>query len=167
LAQEIGNQKLALLFLVILLGAAALTWVYRPKARHTATADELARQALSGENEIIQVQATVQLGSHGFTPQLREVMAQSREPDVRATAVQALGDLQDFSSVPHLLQLCDDQSPLVRGRAGAALCSILGADFPFHSEMSAAERRPVIEAMRNMYQQMRRHPPDKYRSQKL
>ena len=67
-------------------------------------------------------------------------MSQSRDPDVRATAAQALGDMQDFVSVPELLRLCDDPSPLVRGRAGAAVCNILGADFPFQADMPAAER---------------------------
>jgi HEAT repeat protein len=165
LAREAGNQKLALLFLV-LIAAGALAWMYWPKPRQGATADELAEQALSGENGTAQVRATVQLGSQRFAPQLREVMTQTRDPEVRATAAQALGNIQDFASVPELLRLCDDPSPLVRGRAGAAVCSILGADFPFHAEMSASERSKVIEAMRKMYEQMRRHPPDQYRSKK-
>jgi HEAT repeat protein len=165
LEKEEGKQQLAFFLAICLAGAAACAWVYWPRAAQRATPEQLAQQALSAENPIAQARATTQLGKRGAAPQLREVMAQTSDPEVRATAAQALGDLADFQSVPELLRLCDDASPLVRGRAGAALCSILGADFPFQADLPPDQRARVTDAMRKMYEQMRRSPPPEYRSQ--
>lgn len=159
------HHQIAFLVAACLAGAAVLAWLYWPRAQHRATPEQLAEQALSAENPIAQARATTELRTRGAAPQLREVMAQTRDAEVRATAAQALGDLEDFQSVPELLTLCDDASPLVRGRAGAALCSILGADFPFAADLPPDKRTRVTDAMRKMYEQMRRSPPPKYRSQ--
>jgi HEAT repeat protein len=146
------------------LGAGALAWVYWPRTKAAPTAQELAQQALSASSVQVQTQAAIQLGTQGAMTQLREVVAEARDPEVRAAAVQGLGDLQDFQSVPELLALCNDSSALVRGRAGAALSNILGADFGFEADAPAERRTATIEAMRKMYEQMRRNPPPKYRS---
>ena len=162
--QEDGQQKLAFLFILILTGAGALAWVYWPRStRALDTPEELAAQALTGDNAIVQTRAAAQLSTQGATPQLRVVMAQTRDPEVRATAAQALGDLEDFQSVPELLRLCDDPSALVRGRAGSALTNILGMDFFFKADDPPKQRAAAIESMRRAYDQMRRSPPPKYR----
>ena len=165
--KEPGNQKLAVLLILCALGAGGVAWVYWPRSSQATTPEELAEQALSGTDQVAQSQAVLQLrrfDRREAAPPLRQVLKEARHPEVRAAAVQGLGEVADFESVPELLRLCNDPSPLVRGRAGAALCEILGADFPFKAEATPAERAETIDAMRRMYDQMRRHPPPKYRS---
>jgi HEAT repeat protein len=165
LDQEAGNQKLGLLFILILIGAGTIAWVYWPRSRHASTPDQLAEQALFAENQIAQTRAATQLTAQGAAPQLRQVLSQSRDTEVRATAAQALGDLEDFTSVPELLRLCDDPSPLVRGRAAAAVTNIIGMDFFFQADDPPPKRAAAIASMRKAYETMRRSPPPKYRSQ--
>ena len=165
LDQEDGKQKLAFLIILILIGAGALAWVYWPRSQRAATPEQLAQQALSGDNPLVQTRATAQLSTQGAAPQLRQVITQARNPEVRATAAQALGDLEDFQSVPELLRLCDDSSALVRGRAGAAVTNIIGMDFFFQADDPPDQRKAAIESMRRAYEQMRRSLPPKYRNQ--
>jgi hypothetical protein len=70
------------------------------------TPDELAEEALSAEQETARVRAAVQLSTQKAATQLRDVVVQTRDPEVRATAAQALGDLADFGSVPELFCGC-------------------------------------------------------------
>jgi HEAT repeat protein len=130
LDKEAGTQKLAFLIILLLTGAGALAWAYWPESPR-AKPEELAQQALSGDNPIVQQRAATQLSGYRHAeaaPPLRQVLKEARHPDVRAAAAQALGDVQDFQSVPELLRLCDDPSPLVRGRAGSAVTNIIGMD---------------------------------------
>ena len=165
--KEAGKQNLAFLTILLLTGAGALAWVYWPRSERANTPEQLAQQALSGDNPIVQQMAASQLSNHrhAAAPQLRQVLKEARHPDVRAAAAQGLGDVQDFQSVPELLRLCDDPSPLVRGRAGAAVTNIIGMDFFFKADDPPEQRKAVIESMRRAYEQMRRHPPPEYRSQ--
>ena len=162
--QEDGKQKLAFLIILLLTGAGALAWVYWPRSNRAATPEQLAEQALNGENLTVQTRAAAQLSTQGAAPQLRQIIAQTRNSEVRATAAQALGDLADFQSVPELLRLCDDPSPLVRGRAGAAVTNIIGMDFFFKADDPPEQRKAAIESMRRAYEQMRRSLPPGYRS---
>jgi hypothetical protein len=167
LDKEAGTQKLAFLIILLLTGAGALAWVYWPRPERAKTPEQLAEQALTGDNPIAQQLAAAQLSNHrdAATPQLRQVLKEARHPDVRAAAAQGLGDVQDFQSVPELLRLCDDPSPLVRGRAGAAVTNIIGMDFFFKADDPPEQRKAAIEAMRRAYEQMRRQPPPQYRNQ--
>jgi HEAT repeat protein len=161
LDQEDGKQKLAFLIILLLTGAGALAWVYWPRSERAATPEQLVEQALTGDTPLIQQQAATALVAHqhATAPQLRQVLKEARHPDVRAAAAQGLGDVQDFQSVPELLRLCDDPAPLVRGRAGAAVTSIIGMDFFFKAEDPPDQRKAAIESMRRAYEQMRRSLP--------
>jgi HEAT repeat protein len=167
LDKEAGTQKLAFLIILLLTGAGALAWVYWPRSDRAKTPEQLAEQALSGDNPLVQQMAAAQLSNHrqAAAPQLRQVLKQASNPDVRAAAAQGLGDVQDFQSVPELLRLCEDPSPLVRGRAGAAVTNIIGMDFFFKADDPPEKRKAVIESMRRAYDQMRRYPPPEFRSQ--
>jgi HEAT repeat protein len=166
LDKEAGTQKLAFLIILLLTGAGALAWVYWPRSQSAKTPEQLAQQALTGDNPIAQQLAAAQLSNHrqAAAPQLRQVLKQASNPDVRAAAAQGLGDVQDFQSVPELLRLCDDPSPLVRGRAGAAVTNIIGMDFFFKADDPPEKRKAIVESMRRAYDQMRRYPPPEYRS---
>jgi HEAT repeat protein len=168
LDKEAGTQKLAFLIILLLTGAGALAWVYWPRSGRAQTPEQLAQQALSGDNPVVQQRAASQLSSYRHAqaaPPLRQVLKEARHPDVRAAAAQGLGDVQDFQSVPELLRLCDDPSLLVRGRAGAAVTNIIGMDFFFQADDPPEKRKAVIDSMRRAYEQMRRYPPPEYRSQ--
>jgi HEAT repeat protein len=166
LDKEEGKRNLAFLIILLLTGAGALAWVYWPRSQSAKTPEQLAQQALTGDNPIAQQLAAAQLSNHrqAAAPQLRQVLKQASNPDVRAAAAQGLGDVQDFQSVPELLRLCDDPSPLVRGRAGAAVTNIIGMDFFFKADDPPEKRKAIVESMRRAYDQMRRYPPPEYRS---
>ncbi len=162
--QEDGTRKLAFLIILMIAGACALGWVYWPRAPRALSAEQLVDEALRAESQIAQSRATAQLSNQRATRELRQVMAQAKDAEVRATAAQALGDLEDFDSVPDLLRLCDDPSALVRGRAASAVTSIIGMDFFFQADDAPAKRAAAIVSMRKAYDRMRQRSPHNQRT---
>ena len=55
--------------------------------------------------------------------------------------------------MPTLIELLDHHDPLDRGRAGAAITKIIGADMGYRANMPEAERKKMIEAIKFTYQQ--------------
>jgi HEAT repeat protein len=165
LDKEAGKQKLAFLAILALSAGSALGWIYWPRSQRAATPEQLVEQALNAEHPFHRTQAAAQLSNQGAAPQLRYVLSKTREPELRATTAQALGDLEDFQSVPELLRMCEDPSPLVRGRSGAAVTKIIGMDFLFQSDDPPDQRSKAVASMRRAYEQMRRNPPPKYQTQ--
>ncbi len=102
--------------------------------------------------------ATANKSTDVSTAQLRQLVKGGGDPEVRATAAQGLGWAMDWESVPDLLKMCDDPSPLVRGRAGAALQLILGADYHFRANDDSQTRKKAIEGMKQVYQQAKGPP---------
>jgi len=96
------------------------------------------------------------------TDKLREHLSEEHPPEVRAAAAQRLGRLRDFESAEKLLDLMDDPSPQVRGRAGVALQRILGADYGFHAHDPPEKRRKIIAALRKVVEAWKNQPPPVY-----
>ena len=68
------------------------------------------------------------------------------DTEVRAAAVQAIGELRAWKYRHAALDVLDDESPLLRGRAAAALRRMTGRDFGFRAT-AKAERRAIIVAL--------------------
>lgn len=77
---------------------------------------------------------------------------QRHEPEVVAPLLQATMKNRDYRSMPTLLDLLEHEDPIVRGRAGAAIQKILGADLGFRANAPDEERTRVIKLIRQDYE---------------
>ena len=93
--------------------------------------------------------------------EMREMLNPSQPEKQRAAAAQRLGQIQDRESIDQLLDMLDDPSPIVRGRAAAAVTKILGAHFGFHANGPAKERKRIAGYMRQAAEVMKKNPPKK------
>lgn len=87
------------------------------------------------------------------------------EAEVVAPLLQATMKNRDYRSLPTLIDLLEDEDPNVRGRAGAAIQKILGADFGFRANLPKEEREKIIEFIKQDYEQARPRLPVVYESQ--
>ena len=126
---------------------------------HRLSPEAAADIAISGTPEE-QERALLDLTRRGkpALPSLRRVAAESKNPGVRANALQALGGLNDIESMPMLLSAMEDDDVMVRGRAGSAATMILGADYFFRAEDPPQKRKAILGAMRKSYQQLLKNP---------
>lgn len=83
--------------------------------------------------------------------ELRTMLREGKTPQERAAGAAGLGDRRDAESTPMLLDAMQDQSALVRGRAGVAVKKILGADFFFRAEDPPEKRHEVIQRYRDLW----------------
>jgi HEAT repeat protein len=100
--------------------------------------------------------AALELGGRGpsaIVP-FRRIMAESKLPDIRAIAIQSLGNLGDLQSIPALFDAMDDADPQIRSRAGVAATKLLQTDYHFRTEDPPAKRKAIIAQMRSAYDQL-------------
>ena len=77
---------------------------------------------------------------------LSRVVNDRREDEhVRAAAVQAIGLMRAWDHRDAAIHALDDPSPRVRGRAAAAVRSMIGRDFGFRANDPAAKRKAAIQ----------------------
>lgn len=84
--------------------------------------------------------------------QCQRMLSHGTTDEERAEGAAGLGHLGDLDSVPLLLEAMGDSSVVVRGRAGVAVQTILGADFFFKAEDPLDKRRAAIERYRSLYE---------------
>lgn len=128
------------------------------RGNDTPSPDELAEQAVSANDSQQRNAAAAQLAviaDRNELPRIREVYQQSSDPAVRATLVQSMGRLYDYTSMDSLLQAMDDPSPLVRARANAAVVRMIGLDGHFDANGPIADRRRIIGFYRVQWEAMR------------
>jgi len=136
---------------VVVFGCLYIPWDRRPSP------DELERTALEGATSAEKERAAVELAGRGAEAgeHLRRVLQKSKLPQVRAAAIQGLGAQHDYESVEALLDALEDESPLVRGRAGIAMKTLLGVDFRFRAAASPEERAVKVQLIRKAWDEMR------------
>jgi hypothetical protein len=142
--------------LAVLVAAYYGCWLWA-SGRPTLSPAVLAERALAAPTEDERQRATVDLagmGSAGLAD-LRRLLQQSKDPAVRASSAQALGDLRDYESIDLLMQFLDDETPLVRARAQTALSHLLRRDLHFPVEGSASERSQAAAGVRKTWEQIR------------
>lgn len=125
------------------------------------TPEELAQIALNGEaSDTERQKAALELGQVGKGNEqlLQQVLVESQTPEVKAAAIEAIGELKHWESMPKLLDALDDPSPLVRGRAAAIATSMLGIDFGFRAGDPPDKRALAIKGMKRLYQDMLNSP---------
>ncbi len=114
--------------------------------------DELTKIVLNGEDFEEKEKAIVEITSRGkeAIPHLRKIMVKGREPRIRGLAIMGLGNLKDRESLPVFLDLLDDPSSIVRGRAAAAFSHIMNRHFPYQA--NGPNREKVEAEMRWHYE---------------
>ena len=86
------------------------------------------------------------LGDKQEAAMLSRVVNDRREDEhVRAAAVQAIGLMRAWKHRDAAILALDDPSPRVRGRAAAAVRSMIGRDFGFRANDSEADRKAAIK----------------------
>jgi len=142
----------AVLFLIV----GVVYWVYYLAGERTLSPKKLADIALTAKSVEEKESAAIELshaGQEGLE-QLRHVYQQSDVPEVRAACIKGLGVLRDYDSMDVFFESLQDESPLVRGRAGVAMVRMLGRDYQFHANGSAADRARAIAGMKKAWAEM-------------
>ena len=86
------------------------------------------------------------LGDKQEAAMLSRVVDDSGEDEhVRAAAVQSIGLMRAWSHRDAAIRALDDPSPRVRGRAAAAVRSMIGRDFGFRANDPPAKRKAAIK----------------------
>lgn len=83
--------------------------------------------------------------------QMRQVLIESRTPEVRATVATGLGNAREFDSTPALLDAMGDESLLVRKAAAAAVQRMLGWTKDFPADGPIEQRQEVIAEYRDIW----------------
>jgi HEAT repeat protein len=98
--------------------------------------------------------AALRLSEHGAKarPQMRKLLAESKDSDVRAAAVQGLMNHGDWSDMPQMMASLEDPSDWVRGRAAQAAWRLLGHKFDFNPKGTEAERAAAIKKIKRHYE---------------
>lgn len=135
--------------------------------------DELAQKALeaatSEEQELAAVELARVANDNQLSSQLREearkhlrrVMAESQSSPVRLACIQGLASVWDYDSMAVFLEALDDESDLIRSRAGATIermMSVSLADFGYRYGDPPAQRAAAIKRVREDWDQKRDSP---------
>jgi HEAT repeat protein len=128
------------------------------------------RAAAKAEDEEVRVAAITALGGVGSEADvdlLVENLANKQEGKrLRAAAALSLGQLDRFRAVPALIEALEDPSPLVRGRAYAAIRKIYQLDVGFRANDEPAKRQAAIVRIRQLYPLLKERHADYVRRMK-
>jgi len=116
-------------------------------------ADRL-KKALGDKRPKVRAVAIVVIGRTNIganAGDLRRILTEDEEKDVRAAAAQALGRIGADEALPDLVDALDDAELIVRTRADAAIKKLIpGRDFGYRPNAELDERRAVIGKIRGM-----------------
>lgn len=85
------------------------------------------------------------------------------DPTVRAHAVQSIGRVRDWDSMPTLITLLRDSDPVVQARAVHAVGCLLGQHFELAPNPSSEELDAYVVNVEACYRGMLESPPPQYR----
>lgn len=138
------------------LAVVVFAWRYFSRDRLLAPA-ELADIALTAEDPQRRGGAAAQLIRHGEAAreELRRVLAESDNDDVKSACIQALAAIHDYDSMNNILDALEDPSPLVRARAGQTVDQLLGATYGFSYDAPQDVRQRQIEFLRKEWQSLK------------
>jgi hypothetical protein len=147
------------LAVVALLVVGFYVWYLYPR-NVRPTPDNLKQEALTGATPEAKQAAAAQLSDWGAEalPQMREVLAGSDVPEVRAMMVQGLGKQYDYESMELLLKGLEDESVEVRERSAQVVRVMLGRSVPFNAAGPTAERAAAVAAMRKEWEELQKSP---------
>ena len=137
------NRKNAVIIAVI--GMLAIVAIWRMAFSRPSGVGPDASGQINGE-VVQQQQEIVRLARRGQSAraEIRQILAEAEQPDVKAVAIQCLAELYDYESMDTILRALEDESPIVRRRAKAAAARMTGYDLVADPDGSEAERRKII-----------------------
>jgi hypothetical protein len=149
---------------------ALLIWQFWPQPAVTLDPPQVVAQRLaSGKTTDEKVRAARDFIRHGPAARLQVRAALDEHaalaPEVVAPLLQATMKNRDYRSLPTVIQLLEHPDPLVRGRAGAAVRKILGADFGFRANATEDERARIISLIKQDYENAQPRIQEFYRDQ--
>jgi hypothetical protein len=144
---------------VLLLVVVAHLWARR---QHVESPDELAQLALKDGDPAEQEKAAIRLEAlagklpktgtrNEAQPHLARVLAESKNPGVRAAAMRGLAGIWDYECVPAMLDALDDESPQVRRAAAGALEALIQAEHTFDAGGNPEGRKAAAQRLRGMW----------------
>ena len=146
---------------VLVAAAAVLAWYCWPSGtQHVAPPQVLQERVVQGNSPEVQSRAAQDMVKYQPSEEARtsvhEALKEYRgnDPEVLVPLVQGVLKQRDYKSAPRLLDLMEHPDPRVRGKAGAALCEIMGADYGFRAADPPEKRREVLERIRAVYAKM-------------
>jgi hypothetical protein len=120
--------------------------------------DVLLERVVHGDSVETQSQAARDMLEHGdeARPFARRALAEysGNDPEVLLPLVQGIAKQRDWRSLPRLFTLMEHDDASVRGRAGAAVVTIMGADYGFHANDGPQERRKALILTRAMHKSL-------------
>ena len=127
------------------------------------TPQQLTQQAIEAKDPVQCEKAVAKLAQlprtgYKAAKHFREVLKKSDLPTVRATAIQGLSSEGDYDSMSLIIAALDDPDPLVRGRACAAVESMLGVRFDMRHDDSVEKRKVKIKLVKDAWQEMQNSP---------
>ena len=141
--------------LIIAASAFVLTvlfWLWPAGEQPLDPPEEVAKRLETAKTTEEKVEAAQNLIRHGEVArtQIRFAIEQNTqaEPEVVAPLIQATVKSKDYHSLPTLIKLMESPDPVVRGRAGAAVQKLMGADYGFRAKMNSKERAKIIARIR-------------------
>lgn len=119
--------------------------------------DELMDAALHGDSPEERELAAAELTEYGEDAKqdMRDLLAKSSDPAVKATCIHGLGLIYDYDSIDIMLDGLEDESSVIRGRSAVAVRRLIGRSFHFDPDMSAAERSKRVQQIRKEWEDIR------------
>ena len=150
------RDRLLIIAGILLLVVGLVYWKYYLAGEKVPSPEELANQALTAASVEEKEAAAVKLSQAGKAgiEEMRQVFQQSDVAEVRAACVKGLGVLRDYDSMDVFFKSLNDESALVRGRAGVAMIRMLGRDYRFRANGSPADRARSISGMKGAWEEM-------------
>jgi hypothetical protein len=119
------------------------------------TPEVLADQIVQGESLEQQIIAARKMIRHGSQArgEVERVLVEYRgdDPEVIIPLVQAAGKAKAWRSIPNLFELMEHPDRQIRGKAGAAVRRIMGADYYFRAGDPEAKRKEKLDMMKRTY----------------
>jgi hypothetical protein len=117
--------------------------------------EELAQAALSAGTAEERETAAVGLSQVGRPARehLLRVLAESQQPEVKVACIRGLAEQGAYRQMAVLLEALDDDSPLVRAQAGAAVEMMLKGFYGFNANDPPEQRREAVKRMRRRWQE--------------
>jgi hypothetical protein len=153
-----------------ILAAVFVVWWFLPSASERLEPPEvLQERVLQGTTVEVQAEAAQAMVRHGpaAQPFIRQALAEYRgnDADVLVPLLQGAQRQRDWRNMNRLFELMEHADPRVRGKAGAAVVEIMGADYGFAASDPPAKRREVLGRMRAVYEKMKPKVEEYYRNQ--
>jgi len=117
--------------------------------------DELAQAALGAGTAEERETAAVGLSQLGrpAREQLLRVLAESQQPEVKVACIRGLAEQGAYRNMAVLLSALEDDSPLVRAQAGAAVEMMFKREYGFHANDPPEQRREAVKRLRQRWRE--------------